>query len=165
MSTPWTPEERIAAYKREGITKIVYMPGWKTHNRDDETGKTFGPVHGAVIQDLVLLYALALLFVMIGGRLRVPVIVSLIATGIIAGPGELRLVQSEENVALLSEVGIALMLAAPVKRSATDPAIDPSEVSINAALAMRAAFAQGSPAVLALLEALVALLTGGGHRH
>jgi CPA2 family monovalent cation:H+ antiporter-2 len=67
-------------------------------------------VHGAVIQDLVLLYALALLFVMIGGRLRVPVIVSLIATGIIAGPGELRLVQSEENVALLSEVGIALML-------------------------------------------------------
>ena len=67
-------------------------------------------MHGAVIQDLVLLYALALLFVMIGGRLRVPVIVSLIATGIIAGPGELRLVQSEENVALLSEVGIALML-------------------------------------------------------
>lgn len=49
MSTPWTPEERVAAYKREGITKIVYMPGWKTHNRDDETGKTFGPVHGAVI--------------------------------------------------------------------------------------------------------------------
>ena len=49
MSTPWTPEQRIAAYKREGITKIVYMPGWKTHNRDDETGKTFGPVHGVVI--------------------------------------------------------------------------------------------------------------------
>ena len=49
MGTPWTPEQRIAAYKREGLTKIVYMPGWKTHNRDDETGKTFGPVHGVVI--------------------------------------------------------------------------------------------------------------------
>lgn len=67
-------------------------------------------MHGTVIQDLVLLYALALLFVIVGGRLRVPVIVSLIATGILAGPGELRLVQSEETVALLSEVGIALML-------------------------------------------------------
>lgn len=67
-------------------------------------------MHGAVIQDLVLLYALALVFVIVGGRLRVPVIVSLIATGIVAGPGELRLVQDEETVALLSEVGIALML-------------------------------------------------------
>jgi hypothetical protein len=49
MATPWTPEQRIAAYKREGITKIVYMPGWQTHNRDDETGKPFGSVYGVAV--------------------------------------------------------------------------------------------------------------------
>lgn len=49
MSTPWTPAQRLAAYKAEGITKIVPMPGWAEHNRDDETGREFGPVHGALI--------------------------------------------------------------------------------------------------------------------
>lgn len=49
MATPWTTAQRIAAYRREGITKIVELPGWRTHNRDDETGRPFGPVYGAVI--------------------------------------------------------------------------------------------------------------------
>lgn len=49
MSTPWTFEQRMAAYRREGITKIVVMPGASAHGRDDETGKTFGPVHGVTI--------------------------------------------------------------------------------------------------------------------
>jgi len=44
-----------------------------------------------------------------------------------------------------------------------DAAIDPSEdeVSINAAIVMRATFAQDSPAVLSLFDALVDLLTEG----
>ena len=47
-----------------------------------------------------------------------------------------------------------------------EAAIDPSEdeVSINAALAMRAAFAPDSPAVLALFDALVAVLSGDGRK-
>lgn len=49
MAVAWTFEQRIAAYKAEGITNIVIMPGAKTHNRDDETGRTFGPVHGVVV--------------------------------------------------------------------------------------------------------------------
>lgn len=49
MATPWTFAQRLAAYRAEGITKIVIMPGAATHNRDTATGKTFGPVHGAVI--------------------------------------------------------------------------------------------------------------------
>jgi N-acetylmuramoyl-L-alanine amidase-like protein len=32
----------------EGV-KIKAHPGWPTHERDDETGKTFGPVHGVMI--------------------------------------------------------------------------------------------------------------------
>jgi CPA2 family monovalent cation:H+ antiporter-2 len=68
-------------------------------------------VHGSsIVQDLVLLYALALVLLLIGGRLRAPAIVSLIATGVIAGPGGLGLVGSEETVTTLSEIGIALLL-------------------------------------------------------
>ncbi len=68
-------------------------------------------MHGSsIVQDLVLLYALALVLLLIGGRLRAPVIVSLIATGVIAGPGGLGLVGSEETVTVLSEIGIALLL-------------------------------------------------------
>lgn len=49
MATPWTFEQRLAAYRAEGITDIVIMSGAKTHNRDDETGRAFGPVHGVTI--------------------------------------------------------------------------------------------------------------------
>ena len=48
-----------------------------------------------------------------------------------------------------------------------EAAIDPSEdaVSIDAAMAMCAQFAEDPPAALALFNALVDLLTGDGWRH
>ena len=48
-----------------------------------------------------------------------------------------------------------------------EAAIDPSEdaVSIDAAIAMRATFAQDSTAVLALFDELVNLLTGSRRKH
>jgi len=48
-----------------------------------------------------------------------------------------------------------------------EAAIDPSEdaISIDAAIGMRATFAQDSPAVLALFDALVELLTSSGRKH
>jgi hypothetical protein len=48
-----------------------------------------------------------------------------------------------------------------------EAAIDPSEdeVSINAAIAIRATFAEDSPAVRSLFDALVALLTSAGRKH
>jgi CPA2 family monovalent cation:H+ antiporter-2 len=64
----------------------------------------------SVVQDLVFLYALAVVFLLVGGRVRAPVIVSLILTGLVAGPGGLGLVQSEDTIALLSEMGVALLL-------------------------------------------------------
>lgn len=68
-------------------------------------------MHGSfIVQDLVLLYALAIVLLLIGGRLRAPAIVSLIATGVIAGPGGFGFVGSEETVTALSEIGIALLL-------------------------------------------------------
>ena len=64
----------------------------------------------SIVQELVVLYGLAFLFLLGLGRLRAPAIVSLILTGIVAGPGGLGLVESEENIATLSEVGVALLL-------------------------------------------------------
>jgi hypothetical protein len=48
MATPMTADQRLAAYKAEGLTVREY-PGWRTHNRDAATGKTFGPVVGVLI--------------------------------------------------------------------------------------------------------------------
>jgi len=48
MATPMTADERLTAYRAEGLTVNEY-PGWRTHGRDDETGRTFGPVVGVLI--------------------------------------------------------------------------------------------------------------------
>ncbi|WP_432034707.1 peptidoglycan recognition protein family protein [Streptomyces antibioticus] len=44
MATPLTADRLIAILKAEGV-KVSEYPGWRTRERDDETGKTFGPVH------------------------------------------------------------------------------------------------------------------------
>jgi hypothetical protein len=48
-----------------------------------------------------------------------------------------------------------------------EAAIPPEEdaVSIDAAIALRATFAQDAPAVRALFDALVEILTGAGRKH
>lgn len=44
---PGTAAAFLAALKRFGVD-VVETSGWRTHNRDDETGKTFGPVAGVL---------------------------------------------------------------------------------------------------------------------
>ncbi len=44
MADPLSPDRLIAILRVEGV-KISEYPGWRTRERDDETGKTFGPVH------------------------------------------------------------------------------------------------------------------------
>jgi hypothetical protein len=48
MATPLSADRLLAALKAEGIT-VHEHAGWKSHNRDAETGKTFGPVYGVLI--------------------------------------------------------------------------------------------------------------------
>jgi hypothetical protein len=43
-----TADQRLIAYRAEGLSVHEY-PGWRTHNRDSATGKTFGPVVGVLI--------------------------------------------------------------------------------------------------------------------
>ncbi|MGE3189390.1 MAG: cation:proton antiporter, partial [Vicinamibacterales bacterium] len=65
--------------------------------------------HG-LLQDVVLIYAGAVVLLIVAARLRVPAIVALIASGVLAGPSGLGLVGSEADVEILAEVGIALLL-------------------------------------------------------
>lgn len=44
MAPPLSPDRFIAILRAEGV-KISEYPGWRDHERDDETGKPFGPVH------------------------------------------------------------------------------------------------------------------------
>jgi CPA2 family monovalent cation:H+ antiporter-2 len=63
-----------------------------------------------LLQELVLAYGLAVVLLMLGARLGVPSIVSLIIAGVIAGPSGLGLVTSQQNVDVMAEVGVALLL-------------------------------------------------------
>ena len=65
--------------------------------------------HG-LLEELVLVYALAVVLLLIGGRLRIPSIVTLIGAGVIAGPAGMGVLKSAEDVELLAEVGVALLL-------------------------------------------------------
>jgi Kef-type K+ transport system membrane component KefB len=60
--------------------------------------------------EVALLLALAAVIGLIGTLLRQPLIVSFIAVGLIAGPSALDLVRSDEQILLLSELGIAVLL-------------------------------------------------------
>lgn len=44
MAAPLSHDRLIAILKAEGVNLAEY-PGWRDRERDDETGKTFGPVH------------------------------------------------------------------------------------------------------------------------
>lgn len=48
MATPLTADQMLAALHAEGLT-VHEHTGWRTHNRDTATGKTFGPVIGVLI--------------------------------------------------------------------------------------------------------------------
>lgn len=48
MATPMTASQRLTAFRAEGLDYTEHS-GWKTHNREAATGKTFGPVIGVLI--------------------------------------------------------------------------------------------------------------------
>ena len=48
MATPLTADRMLTALRAEGLT-VREHTGWRTHNRDGATGKTFGPVIGVLI--------------------------------------------------------------------------------------------------------------------
>ena len=67
------------------------------------------PVH-APLAELVLTYALALVFILVLSRIRIPPIVSFIVAGAVAGPTGIGLVKTQDDVEVLAEMGIVLLL-------------------------------------------------------
>jgi hypothetical protein len=48
MAAPLSADRMLAVLRAEGLT-VHEHTGWRTHGRDDETGKAFGPVIGVLI--------------------------------------------------------------------------------------------------------------------
>lgn len=70
----------------------------------------FSFLHASPFYELTGLLVLVALVGSVGLLLRQPMIVSMIAAGVLAGPSALDLVQSRENIELLAELGIAILL-------------------------------------------------------
>src|SRR3546814_13792036 len=49
MATPMTAARLVEILKAEGVVVKTPRSGWANHERDDETGKTFGPVNGVLV--------------------------------------------------------------------------------------------------------------------
>jgi len=64
----------------------------------------------SVFYEIAALLVLAASVGLVGVLLRQPLIVSFIVVGILAGPSALNLVQSEEHINLLAELGISILL-------------------------------------------------------
>jgi CPA2 family monovalent cation:H+ antiporter-2 len=67
------------------------------------------PAH-APLAELVLTYAIALVFILVLSRIRIPPIVSFIVAGAVAGPAGIGIVKTQDDVEMLAEMGIVLLL-------------------------------------------------------
>jgi CPA2 family monovalent cation:H+ antiporter-2 len=63
-----------------------------------------------ILTDLVIIFGLSLVVLFVCQKLRVPVTVGFILTGILAGPHLLRLVKAVHEVEVLAEIGVILLL-------------------------------------------------------
>ena len=65
-----------------------------------------------ILNDIIIIFLISIIAIFVGARLRVPVVVGFLFTGIVAGPHGLRLVHEVEQIEFFSEVGVVLLLFA-----------------------------------------------------
>ncbi len=63
-----------------------------------------------ILKDIVIIFALSTLVNLIFTKIKVPVAVGYLVTGIIAGPQLLSLINDRHNIELLAEIGVILLL-------------------------------------------------------
>jgi monovalent cation:H+ antiporter-2, CPA2 family len=63
-----------------------------------------------ILRDIVVIFALSTFVNLFFNRIKIPTVVGYLITGMVAGPYLLGLVQEEENIEVLAEVGIILLL-------------------------------------------------------
>ncbi|MEZ4726697.1 MAG: cation:proton antiporter [Caldilineaceae bacterium] len=67
-------------------------------------------LHGDPFFEIAVILSLATVLGLVGQKLRQPLLIMFLATGILAGPASLSLIQSHEQIELLAQIGIALLL-------------------------------------------------------
>jgi Kef-type K+ transport system membrane component KefB/Trk K+ transport system NAD-binding subunit len=67
-------------------------------------------VQGGTFYETAIILSLAAVLGIVGQRLRQPLVVMFLATGILAGPSGLGIIKSYEQIELLAHIGIALLL-------------------------------------------------------
>lgn len=67
-------------------------------------------MHLPLLNDLLVILALAIGVTFVANRLKIPAIVALLVAGILAGPHGLALVQAAEDVEKMAEIGVILLL-------------------------------------------------------
>ncbi len=63
-----------------------------------------------LLKDLIIIFGLAIVVTFVFSRLRVPVVVGLLITGVLCGPQGLRLVHATHEVEVMAEIGVVLLL-------------------------------------------------------
>ena len=63
-----------------------------------------------LLKDVVIIFVLAMVVVYLSHRLKLPAIVGLLATGVLAGPHALGLVSALDEVVKLAKIGVILLL-------------------------------------------------------
>jgi Kef-type K+ transport system membrane component KefB/Trk K+ transport system NAD-binding subunit len=66
--------------------------------------------HGSTFFEITTILGLATLLGIVGQKLRQPLIIMFLATGILAGPSFLGIIHSYDQIALLAQIGISLLL-------------------------------------------------------
>lgn len=67
-------------------------------------------MHIPLLTDVVVIFALAVVVLLVCHYARVPTVIGLLVTGAIAGPYGFRFVSAVENVEMLAEIGVILLL-------------------------------------------------------
>jgi len=63
-----------------------------------------------ILKSVIILFAIAVVVVLISKRLHIPVIIGYLLTGMVAGPHGLGLVTNLHDIDMLAEIGIILLL-------------------------------------------------------
>ncbi len=67
-------------------------------------------MHIPLLADVVIIFALAVVVLLVCHYLRIPTVIGLLATGAIAGPYGFRFISEVANVEVLAEIGVILLL-------------------------------------------------------
>ena len=68
------------------------------------------PMGVPLLEELVIILVFSIVILFLSHRLRLPSVIGLLLTGILIGPGGLRLIKDSESIRALAEIGVVMLL-------------------------------------------------------